>query len=172
MGLDSMTKPTTPGPAASAQQIEAIRGFYGVGPQTSDWFTVTQEVVDQFGQATGDSEWIHTDPERARRDSPYGGTIAHGFWTLSMLVHLSRLTTGTDYPPGAAFGINYGLNRVRFPGPAPVGGRIRLRSQLVDIAPREGGRYLVTTENTIEVAGQDKPAVVAEWLALLVYPAG
>lgn len=167
-----MTEPSIPGPADSTQQIAAIRSFYGARPQTSEWFTVTQEVVNQFGLATGDSDWIHTDPERARRESPYGGTIAHGFWTLSMLVHLSRLTTGVDYPPGAAFGLNYGLNRVRFPGPAPVGARIRLHSELVDIALRDAGRYLVTTENTIEVEGQDKPAVVAEWLALLVFPAG
>jgi acyl dehydratase len=167
-----MTEPTAPGLAASSSQIEAIRDFYGARPQTSDWFTVTQDLVNQFGQATGDSDWIHTDPERARRESPYGTTIAHGFWTLSMLVHLSRMTTGVDYPPGAVYGLNYGLNRVRFPGAAPVGARIRLHAKLIDIAPRDAGRYLVTTENTVEVEGQDKPAVVAEWLALLVFPTG
>jgi acyl dehydratase len=147
--------------------IEAIRRFYGALQRTSEWCTVTQEQVDQFGLATGDSEWIHTDPARARRESPFGGTVAHGFWTLSMLVQLSRAAASTEYPPGIEFGLNYGLNRVRFPGPVPVGARIRLRSKLSDVAPRSGG-YLVTTENTVEVEGQEKPGLIAEWLTLLV----
>ncbi len=151
--------------------IESIHRFYGEQPRTSDWFTVTQELIDQFGRATCDRDWLHTDPVRARRDSPYGGTIAHGFWTLSMLTHLSRKAIGADYPPGALFGINYGFERVRFPGPVPVGTRIRLHCKLLDIAPRDAGQYLVKTENIIEVEDQNKPALVAEWLCLLMYPA-
>jgi acyl dehydratase len=167
-----MTEPAATKADASSGPIDAIRVYYGARPQTSDWYTVTQEMIDQFGAATGDSEWIHCDPERARRESPYGGTIAHGFWTLSILVHLSRLNTRSDYPPGALFGINYGFNRVRFPGAVPVGSRIRLRSKLLDVAPRAEGQYLVTTENTVEVDGQNQPALVAEWLFLLVFPNG
>jgi len=106
---------------------------------------------------------------RARRDSPFGGTIAPGFWTLSMLTHLSRKSTGNDYPPGTLLGINYGFDRIRFPGPVRIGARIRVKVKLVEVTPREPGRFLVRTENTIEVEGQDKPAVVAEWLFLLVH---
>jgi acyl dehydratase len=87
-----------------------------------------------------------------------------------MLSHLSQQVIGGAFPPGALFGINYGFDRVRFPGPAPVGSRIRLRYKLVDVEARGGGRYLVKTKNTVEVEGQDKPALVAEWLFLLVYP--
>jgi acyl dehydratase len=126
-------------------------------------------LIDQFGAATCDSHWIHTDPQRARRESPYGTTIAHGFWTLSMLSHLAQQSTGGAFPPGAQFGINYGFERVRFPGPAPVGSRIRLRYELVEIEPRPGERFLVKTQNTIEVENQEKPALVADWLFLLVY---
>jgi acyl dehydratase len=86
-----------------------------------------------------------------------------------MLSHLSQQVSGGAYPPGAKFGINYGFDRVRFPGPASVGSRIRLRSELVDVEPRRDGHFLVKTRNTIEVEGQDKPAVVADWLFLLVY---
>jgi acyl dehydratase len=149
---------------------QKIQDFYGKAPCTSDWFPVTQGLIDQFGSATCDRDWFHTDPERARRDSPYGGTVAFGFWTLSMLTHLSRQTTGAEYPPGALFGINYGFDRIRFPGPVPVGARIRLHWKLLDITPCDGGRFLIKTENTIEVEGQSKPALVAEWLFLLVYP--
>ncbi len=155
----------------SGDPVEAIRNYYGRMPRMSDWFTVTQEMIDQFGRATCDSDWIHTNPERARLESPYGTPIAHGFWTLSMLTHLSRETQGADYPPGALVGINYGFERVRFPGPVPIGLRIRLHSKLIDITARDGNRYLIRTENTIEVENQSKPAVVAEWLFLLVYPA-
>ena len=148
--------------------VEAIQRFYGDAPRVSDWFSVTQEVIDQFCDATGDNDWIHTDPERARRDGPFGGTIAPGFWTLSMLTHLSRNSTGQDYPPGTLLGINYGFDRVRFPGPVRIGARIRVQVKLVEITPREHGRFLVRTENTVEVEGQDKPALVAEWLILLM----
>jgi acyl dehydratase len=155
----------------SSHPIETIRRFYRDAPKSSEWFVVTQELVDQFGRSTFDTEWIHSDPERAGRESPYRNTIAHGFWTLAMLTHLSQQATGTAYPPGARFGINYGLNRVRFPSAVPVGSRIRLRYHLIDIESRSDGQYLVRTENVIDVEGQEKPALVADWLFLLVYPA-
>jgi len=154
----------------SDRHIGSIREFYQSARQTSDWFVVPQDLIDQFGAATCDRHWIHNDPARACRESPYAGTVAHGFWTLSLLSHLSRQATGGGYPPDALFGINYGLDHVRFPGPAPVGSRIRLTYKLVDVEARGGGRYLVKTENVVEVEGQPKPALVAEWLFLLVYP--
>lgn len=163
-----MTQPADSSPQAAV--IESIHRFYGDQPRTSDWLQVTQELIDQFSQSTFDRDWIHTDPVRATRESPYGRTIAFGFWTLSMLTHLSRQAIGADYPPGAILGINYGFERVRFPGPVPVGERIRLHCKLLDVTPRDAGQYLVKTENTVEVEGQKKPALVAEWLCLLVYP--
>jgi acyl dehydratase len=153
-----------------ADPIDSIRQFYGKEPRTSDWLQVTQKLIDRFSQATFDRDWIHTDPQRAARESPFGCTIAFGFWTLSMLTHLSRQAIGADYPPGAILGINYGFERVRFPGPVPVGARIRLHAKLLEVAPRDAGQFLVKTENTVEVENQKKPALVAEWLCLLVYP--
>ncbi|MCI0333938.1 MAG: MaoC family dehydratase [Planctomycetes bacterium] len=167
-----MTEPPNRSSIGSASEIDTIRGFYGDREHTSDWFEVTQDLVNQFGIATCDSDWIHTDPARARNESPYGNTVAHGFWTVSMLSFLSRNATGGDYPPGAQLGINYGLDRARFPGPVRVGARIRLRFKLVDVACRNEGQYLVKTENVIEVEGQGKPALVADWLFLLIYRTG
>lgn len=164
-----MTDATAPIPIDSARQIEAIRRFYGDLPRVSDWFLVTQELIDQFGRATCDSHWIHTDPVRARSESPFGTAVAQGFWTLSLLSHLSQKLAASPFPPGALFGINYGLDRVRFPSPVPIGAQIRLRFDLVNVEPRSNGRYLVKTENVIEIAGQHKPALVAEWLFVLVY---
>lgn len=154
----------------STARAEAIQRFYCDAPQVSDWFAVTQDVINQFCNATGDNDWIHTDPVRARRDGPYGGTIAPGFWTVSMLTHLARNATGVDCPAGALLAINYGFDRIRFPGPVRVGSRIRIRFKLAEVTPREGGRFLVRTDCNIEVEGQDKPALVAEWMFLLVYP--
>src|SRR5262245_46204119 len=116
-------------------RMEAIHQFYRERPPTSDWFHVTQDAITQFCEATGDTDWIHMYAERARRDGPYGGIIAPGFWTLSMLAHLSRRSSD-DLPTGAIVGINYGLDRVRFPGPVRVGSRIRLRFKLTEVTPR------------------------------------
>jgi len=149
-------------------QIHAIWSFYGKQSRTSDWFTVTQEMIDQFGVATCDSHWIHCDPVRARSESPYGTTVAQGFWTLSMLSCLSQRLVGKAVPPGMQLGLNYGLDRVRFPAPVPVGARIRLCFRVIDVEARNNGRYLVRSENLMEIEGQAKPALVAEWLFLLV----
>ncbi len=150
-------------------RIEKIRQFYEA-ELVSDWHNVEQEQIDRFGKATGDMDWIHTDPDRARRESPFGGTIAFGFWTISMLTRLSRQATGRDYPDGAELGINYGFDRLRLMAPVPIGSRIRCRIRLLDIAERGAGRLLLTTENTIEVEGSEKPAMVAHWLVMLFYP--
>lgn len=150
-------------------RLAAIRQFYGDRTRVSDWLTVEQEAIDTFSRATRDADWIHCDPVRAREEGPFGGTIAFGFWTLSMLTYFLRQMTGCDYPAGASFGYNYGFDRVRFTAPIRVGASIRATSRLLDVQPRGEGRYLVRTENQIEVQGQTKPAMVCQWLVLLVY---
>ena len=149
--------------------IDDIRAFYGGDERVSDWFTVEQSLINKFGEATCDSDWMHTDPERARREGPFGGTIAFGFWTVAMMTYFARQTMGRDYPEGAQYGLNYGFDRVRLMAPVPVGSRIRNRARLIDVENRGGGRYLIKTSNSIEVEGVDKPAMIAEWLVLLVW---
>jgi len=125
---------------------------------TSQWIEVTQERVNTFADATDDHQWIHIDVERAKKEGPFGGPIAHGYLTLSLLIPLwSQVLTVTD----ATMGVNYGLNKVRFPSPVPVGGKIRLRATLTDVEEVKGGLQL-TVSAVIEREGGDKPACVAE----------
>ncbi len=126
----------------------------------SPWLAVSQERIDQFADAIEDPQWIHIDPERAKRESPYGGTIAHGFLTLSLL---SRLLQRTIDMSGLRMGVNYGLNRVRFTDVVPAGSRIRARFVLTQCQSIKGGRHL-TWGVTVEREGSDKPACVAEWV--------
>jgi acyl dehydratase len=133
----------------------------GVG----EWMEVTQDRVDAFADATDDHQWIHVDQERAAA-SPFGGTIAHGFLTLSLTVALSAqvpLEVGSPL-----MGINYGLEKVRFPAPVPVGSRIRARVGLVSVTDVEGG-IQINRQVTIEVEGTEKPAMVAETVSRLYY---
>ena len=126
----------------------------------SDWLLVEQEMIDRFAEATGDHQWIHVDPERARRESPFGSTIAHGFLTLSLLSHF--LNTSVSF--GASkMGVNYGLNRMRFTAPVRVGSRLRARFTVKEVQPIEGGTQIVRAV-TMECEGADKPALVAEWV--------
>ena len=143
--------------------------YYGREGRTSGWVEVEQETIDRFAEATRDPDWMHVDPDRARRDGPFDGTIAFGFWTLSMLTYLTRSTLGGEYPPGVRYGFNYGLDRVRLMAPVPVGGRIRDHFRVLDIEDRGEGRFLVRTENRIEIEGEEKPAMVAVWLGMLVF---
>ena len=156
--------------STSPTPVENINAFYGDTTHSSSWFTVTQEMIDKFGEATGDMDWLHTDPDRAKRESPFGGTIAFGFWTISMLTYLCRETFGEDYPKGVLYGLNYGFDRIRMISPVPVGSRIRNQMRLVNVEERGTGRFLVKTENRVEVEGVDKPAMIAEWLCMYVYP--
>jgi acyl dehydratase len=126
----------------------------------SDWFTVTQQHIDQFAESTGDHQWIHVDEARAK-DGPFGGTIAHGYLTLSML---SGFLGGVFTTKGVRMGINYGLNKVRFMAPVPVGSRLRARVHLLAVTPIEGG-FQMAWRTTIEREGSDKPVCVAEPLA-------
>ena len=125
-----------------------------------------QDRIDAFADATGDHQWIHVDVERARTDSPYLATIAHGFLTLSLIPALSKDNYRVD---NAKMGINYGLNRVRFLAPVPAGSRVRLRSELVDATKVDDTTVDLTVRQTVELDGSDKPAAVAEVIARMVF---
>jgi acyl dehydratase len=132
----------------------------------SDWLTIDQARVHRFADCTDDNQWIHVDAARASTESPFGTTIAHGFLTLSLL---SRFATEVGaFPSDAAAILNYGLDRVRFVSAVRVGSRIRDRIRLVGVEPRGPDRFLLKTEHTIEVDGEEKPALVAELLALVI----
>jgi len=132
----------------------------------SDWMVVDQERINEFADCTGDRQWIHVDVDRARRESPFGGPVAHGYLTLSLIGPLS-LDVGV-VPSDAAAGFNYGLDKVRFLAPVPAGGRVRLRIVLDNVEEKNDGQLLVKTRNTIEIEKSDKPALIADALALLV----
>ena len=135
-----------------------LPGLVGTELGTSEWYEVTQEHVNLFADATGDHQWIHVDPERATRESPFGGPIAHGYLTLSLLVPLfGGVLRVTD----TVMGVNYGLNKVRFPSPVPVGSKVRLTATLKNIEDIAGGKQL-TFSCVIEREGGDKPVCIAE----------
>lgn len=138
--------------------VEELAAEVGHEVAVSDWLTITQERVNQFAVATDDSQWIHVDPERAKRESPFGGAIAHGFLTLSLLPKFIEQVI--DLPPGS-MSINYGLNKVRFPAPMLVGGRLRGRFSLLSLDRIENGIQTVW-QVTMDIEGSDKPACVAE----------
>ncbi|MDP7723600.1 MaoC family dehydratase [Mycobacterium sp. TY814] len=142
--------------------IDAVGSELGV----SDWFAVDQDRINAFADATGDHQWIHVDVERARAESPYLSTIAHGFLTLSLIPGMSKANYRVD---NAKMGINYGLNRVRFLTPVPAGGRVRVRSELVDAAKVNDTTVDLTVSQTVELEGSVKPAAVAESIARMVF---
>ena len=143
-----------------------IREYLGKEIGVSDWITMDQERIDQFADCTGDHQWIHVDVERARRESPLGSTIAHGFLTLSLLAAM-QMELGI-VPEGISQALNYGLNRVRFIAPVKAGARIRNRVVLLAAEPQDKGRFLLTFQNTVEIEDEKKPALIAETLALLL----
>ena len=140
--------------------IDEVKASVGQELGVSDWHEVTQEAIDDFARVTGDDQWIHLDVERARQ-TPFGGTIAHGYYTLSLAPMFSYRMFSLE---GFAFGVNYGLNRVRFPAPMPVGDRLRMRAKLASVDEIPGGAQ-VTVELTFEREGGDKPVCVAEALS-------
>lgn len=144
--------------------ITEAEKFIGKEIAVSDWVTVTQPMVDMFAESTKDPDWMHVDVERSERESPYGGTIIQGFLMMSLLIHMSHQTNVV--PDGTVYGLNYGLDRLRFTSVVPVGSRIRTHIKLADVKERGDGRYLVKTNHYVEVEGSDKPALVADWLAL------
>ena len=150
--------------AARSVDLEQLRTLAGQEVGATGWLVVDQRMIDAFAEATGDRQWIHVDRERAKTESKYGRTIAHGFLTLSLLSRLSN--EAVEVRGDFGMRINYGLNRVRFPAPVPEGSRIRARLALQELRDVEGG-HQITWLVTVDVEGSDKPALVAEWLIRL-----
>jgi acyl dehydratase len=142
-----------------AEGIEGLKALLGrkIGP--TEWREVTQRDIDDFARLSGDDQWIHVDVERAKKESPFGTTIAHGNLTLSMIDGLRRYLISST---GFKLGVNYGWNRVRFPAPVPAGSRIRASVELTELEEVGGGWWQVVTRFTVEVEGSDKPACVAD----------
>ena len=141
----------------TVQGIEGLKEKVGAHLGYSDWMEVTQDQVNLFADATGDHQWIHVDPERAKA-GPFGGPIAHGYLTLSLAPVLIGQVLRVD---GISMGVNYGLNKLRFPSPVPVGSKLRLGATLADVEDIAGGAQ-VTLDLTFEVDGKDKPSCVAQ----------
>jgi len=143
------------------QSLQELKNLIGQQVATSEWVEITQERINMFAEATGDHQWIHIDVERAKRESPFGAPIAHGFLTLSLLPALMQNAIHLSY---VKMGVNYGLNKVRFPAPVPVGSQLRAHLKLLSIEDIKDGAQM-TWEVSIERAGSDKPVCVAESIA-------
>jgi acyl dehydratase len=150
--------------ATTADPIAGLRQAIGVQRGPTSWRTVTQDDINAFAQITGDYQWIHVDVEGAKRESPFGTTIAHGNLTLSIIDGLREQISTRDVidPEQIALGVNMGWNRVRFPAPVPAGGRVRARAELVAVEEKGAGWWEVVDRFTIEVEGAEKPVCVAE----------
>jgi acyl dehydratase len=146
-------------------KIRQLAGRVGEEVAVSPWVEVSQERIDTFARAIDDPQWIHVDPSRAK-DSPFGGTIAHGFLTLSLLSHLSERTFSFS---DRKMGVNYGLNRVRFTSPVPSGSRVRARFTLLKYEPIDNNGVQVTWNAVVEIEGSDKPVLIAEWIGRHYY---
>lgn len=144
-------------------KFDEIKNLVGQETGVSDWYEITQDKVNMFADATGDHQWIHVDVERAKKELPTGGTIAHGYLTLSLIPMLSSQIMRID---GVTRGINYGCNKVRFTNMVPVGSRVRGRQKLLSAEERSGGLQLIN-EFTIEIEGQDRPACVAQTISIV-----
>jgi len=138
-----------------------IKSLVGQELGASEWHTVTQKDVNAFADVTHDHQWIHIDAERAKKESPYKTTIAHGYFTLSLVPHLMAQVWRVK---GVKMGVNYGLNKLRFPSPVPVGSKVRAKGKLIGVEDVKGGAQ-VAVEVTIEVEGSEKPAAVIETLS-------
>jgi len=142
---------------------EQIKGMVGSVVGTSQWVEITQERVNKFAEATGDFQFIHVDPEKAKL-TPFGGTIAHGFLTLS-LIPLLTMESDCPRPENIKMGVNYGGNRTRFLAPVRVGKRVRGHFKLLEMDEKRPGQWQQTMEITVEIEGEDKPALLCEWVS-------
>ncbi|MDF1728458.1 MAG: MaoC family dehydratase [Sulfitobacter sp.] len=153
--------------SALQEAITVHESLVGTEVGVSNWITVDQQMIDDFAKTTHDEQWIHVDPERAARETPFGGAIAHGFLTLSLA---SRFAYDCfDLLPGQVMGINYGMNKMRFLMPVRAGSRVRGRFTLKEIKARDATSMLRTNDMTIEIEGEKTPALVAEWLGLAIF---
>jgi acyl dehydratase len=148
-------------PALAVETPQALKGFVGKEIGVSDWLVVTQERINRFAESSEDRQWIHVDRERAKRESPYGSTIAHGFLTLSLISHF--LKQAIRVRGRARLTVNYGLNRVRFPAPVREGSKIRGRFTLLSFK-EAADAYEAIFACSVECEGSDKPCCVAEWI--------
>ncbi|MXX27851.1 MAG: MaoC family dehydratase [Caldilineaceae bacterium SB0668_bin_21] len=150
--------------------FEDLQLKIGAESTSGGWFTVTQNMINSFADATLDHQWIHVDEERAARDSPFGATVAHGFFTLALIPHLTGMVE-PDKPryPGVALTVNYGLNRVRFPHPLLGGSRIRTHTQLQSVEEVRGNGLQLIHNVTVEIEGVEKPTCVAEMVSRLYF---
>lgn len=146
--------------------IEDISGFLGKEVGLTDWIEINQAQINKFADATGDHQYIHVDEDRAA-ETPFGGTIAHGFLTLSLLSKLSSMNGGIKLK-NSVMGINYGLDKVRFVSPVKVNSRVRARFELVSAEEKKPKHYLLKHNVTVEIEGVEKPALIAEWLGMTV----
>jgi acyl dehydratase len=146
-----------------------LQGRIGKEDPPGPWISVDQKRINAFADATEDHQWIHVDPDRAKKESPFGDTIAHGFLTLSLLPHLTGAVSqgGSGYP-GVKLGVNYGLNKVRFPSPVKVGSRVRTHQKLKEVSEVTGGLQMIR-EVTVEIEGSEKPCCVAETITRLYF---
>lgn len=149
----------------SVYQLANVQDFVGQEIGVSEWLSVDQTRIDTFADATDDHQWIHTDPVRAADEAPFGGTIAHGFLTLSMLSKF--LNEIGAVPDDSGMAVNYGMDKVRFMAPVPVGSRIRCRTVLEAADPKAGNRILIRTANRIEIEDKPRPAMTAVFLFLV-----
>ena len=146
-----------------ALSIDELRQKVGQEVGVSPWFDIDQKRIDVFADVTEDHQFIHVDPVAAKK-SPFGGTIAHGFLTLSMLSKLAKL--GLPDLKGRTMGVNYGFDKVRFVAPVPAGARIRARFKLAELVQRSDKEWMMRHNVSIEIEGKDKPALIADWLTL------
>ncbi|SIT37618.1 putative enoyl-CoA hydratase 1 [Paraburkholderia piptadeniae] len=147
-------------PELTLGHADDVRALVGQPPRVSHWVEVDQASVDRFAVATGDHQWIHVDPERATRESPFGGPIAHGFLTLSLIPALLVSTFGFEQ----RMGVNYGLNRVRFTAPVPVGSQLRARFAVSGVTDVEEGGVQIVWNVTLERLGSERPVCIAEFI--------
>ena len=147
-----------------------LRSKVGKETHVGEWLTIDQARIDAFAAATLDNQWIHVDVERANRESPFGGPVAHGYLTLSLIPHLAGRVNAEKPPyPGIKLSVNYGLNRVRFPHPVVAGSRIRARTELVSVEEVAGNGLQSVSRVTIEIDGAPKPACVAETVSRIYF---
>lgn len=152
--------------AIEGYSMQNLSSFVGKALGVTSWMQIDQSRINQFAECTGDHQWIHVDVQRAAAESPYGGTIAHGFLSLSLLAPMG-MEVGI-IPADARAGINYGLDRVRFMSPVKAGARVRCHIELTSVDDKGGGNILLKTRNTLEIEGSPKPALVAEALTMLI----
>lgn len=152
--------------AERTKSLEQLAGKVGQELGVSSWITVDQAMIDRFADTTRDHQWIHVDVERARRESPFGTTIAHGYLTLSLVPVMSYEIGAVPKEVGAT--LNYGLDKVRFLAPVKAGSRVRMRTVLVSLEEKSPGQHLMKCSSTIEIEGEARPALIAETLALLI----